>query len=320
MNGKPTVISMFAGCGGSSLGYKWAGYNELLAVEWDQHAVETFKDNFPGVPVWQKDVSKIKGKDILHFTNLNRGELDVLDGSPPCQGFSTSGKRKTKDQRNNLSQSFIRLIDELQPKTFVMENVTGMIRGKMKGYFNQIGRDIENVGYEYKAKIMNAKHYDVAQSRNRIIWVGSRVGTIAFPKPSKKTINVETAIKGLAKDESITISKTPLTCWKKCKPGEQFSKYHPKGHWFNAVKCDPSQPVPTLLKTIANSETRLAGHFHWEVPRHLNIAELKRCCSFPDEFVFKGTFTQQVARLGNAVMPKFMEHIARTIKTEMLNE
>ena len=86
MNGKPTVISTFAGCGGSSLGYQWAGFNELLAIEWEKNAVETFKLNFPNIPIWQKDITKVKGKDILKFLKLKKGELDVLDGSPPCQG------------------------------------------------------------------------------------------------------------------------------------------------------------------------------------------------------------------------------------------
>ena len=77
MSGKPTVISTFAGCGGSSLGYKWAGFDELLAVEWENNAVQTFKLNFPDIPVWQRDIREIPGKEILEFTKLNQGELDV---------------------------------------------------------------------------------------------------------------------------------------------------------------------------------------------------------------------------------------------------
>ena len=82
---KPTVISTFAGTGGSSLGYKWAGFQELLAIDWEAHAVECFKLNFPEVPVWHKDITKVTGKEILDFCKLKPGELDVLDGSPPCQ-------------------------------------------------------------------------------------------------------------------------------------------------------------------------------------------------------------------------------------------
>ena len=106
----PTVISLFAGYGGSSLGYSMAGYRELLAVEWDDHAVETFKLNFPDVPVWHGDIAKLSVEECLKITGLQLGELDVLDGSPPCQGFSTAGKRRMDDGRNTLFREYVRLL------------------------------------------------------------------------------------------------------------------------------------------------------------------------------------------------------------------
>ena len=90
----PTVISLFAGCGGSSLGYSMAGYRELLAVEWDDHAVETFRLNFPDVPVWHGDIADLSVEECLELARLRPEELNVLDGSPPCQGFSTAVKRR----------------------------------------------------------------------------------------------------------------------------------------------------------------------------------------------------------------------------------
>jgi DNA-cytosine methyltransferase len=123
---KPKVISTFAGGGGSSLGYKWAGFEELLAIEWEQNAVETLRANF-NFPTWQRDICSITAEEIFSFCKINKGELDVLDGSPPCQGFSTAGKRNLNDKRNDLFQQFIRLIVDLQPKVFVMENVTGIV-------------------------------------------------------------------------------------------------------------------------------------------------------------------------------------------------
>src|ERR1022692_353194 len=89
----PTVVSLFAGCGGSSLGYSMAGYRELLAVEWDAKACATFRLNFPGVPVHEGDIALLTNRMAGKLTGLKPGELDVLDGSPPCQGFSTAGKR-----------------------------------------------------------------------------------------------------------------------------------------------------------------------------------------------------------------------------------
>jgi DNA (cytosine-5)-methyltransferase 1 len=152
---KPTVISTFAGGGGSSLGYHWAGFEELLAIEWDKNAVETLQANFT-FPVWQKDINLVTAAEILEFCKLKIGELDVLDGSPPCQGFSTAGKRNLNDDRNNLFLEFVRLINGLQPKVFVMENVSGMIKGGYKGKFNDILQTLKNTGYNIKCKLMNA--------------------------------------------------------------------------------------------------------------------------------------------------------------------
>ena len=133
----PTVISLFAGCGGSSLGYSMAGYRELLAVEWDDHAVETFKLKFPDVPVWHGDIAELSIEECLRITGLQPGDLDVLDGSSPCQGFSTAGKRKMDDGRNQLFREYVRLLRGLQPKVFVMENVSGM-GGTMEASFRSL--------------------------------------------------------------------------------------------------------------------------------------------------------------------------------------
>ena len=168
----PTVISLFAGCGGSSLGYSMAGYRELLAVEWDDHAVETFKANFPDVPVYHGDIAKLSVEEVFRITGLKPGELDVLDGSSPCQGFSTAGKRKMEDGRNQLFREYIRLLRGLQPKVLVMENVSGMVKGKMKLIFAEILQELKASGYHVSARLMNAMYYGVPQSRQRMIFVG----------------------------------------------------------------------------------------------------------------------------------------------------
>ena len=173
INGKYTVISIFCGCGGSSLGYKWAGFRELLAIDFNKNAIDTFRLNFD-CPAWLDDINKILGDSILKFCNIKKGELDILDGSPPCQGFSTAGKRQINDERNDLFRQYVRLIIELEPKVFVMENVTGMIKGKMKGRFIEIINTLKELNYNVKCKQMNAKYYNVPQSRERIIFIGVR--------------------------------------------------------------------------------------------------------------------------------------------------
>lgn len=175
----PTVISTFAGCGGSSLGYSMAGFRELLAVEWDQNAADTFRLNFPEVPLYHGDIARLSVEDTLRRTGLKPGELDVFDGSPPCQGFSTAGKRDFGDGRNQLFREYVRLLRGLQPKVFVMENVSGMVKGGMKLIFAEILRELKASGYAVKARLLNAMFFDVPQSRERMIFVGVRNDRLA---------------------------------------------------------------------------------------------------------------------------------------------
>ena len=126
------------------------------------------------------------------------------------------------------------------------------------------------------------------------------------------------AFKGLPEDNSRTLNELGYEIWEKCKPGETFNKYHPKGYWFNGRKINLYKPSPTIEKTIIPSGG--GGLFHWLYPRCLNISELKRLSSFPDDFKFTGNFRNQWTRIGNAVMPKFMETIAYHIRKAILEQ
>jgi len=171
----PTVISTFAGCGGSSLGYSMAGFKELLVVEWNDNAVETFKLNFPDISIYHGDIIKLPIKECMNLAELTKpGELDVLDGSPPCQGFSLAGKRQMKDTRNQLFHEFARLLRGLQPKAFIIENVSGMVKGKMKLIFADILRELKASGYEVKCWLLNVKYFYVPQNRERLFFIGVR--------------------------------------------------------------------------------------------------------------------------------------------------
>ncbi len=170
----PTVISTFAGGGGSSLGYSMAGYRELLAVEWNDNAVDTFKLNFPDAPIYHGDIAKLSVEECLRLARVQPGELDLLDGSPPCQGVSIIGKRMLNDPRNQLFREFARLLRGLKPKVFVMENVPGLVKGKMKLLFAEIMRELKASGYQVKCKKLNAMYFNVPQSRKRLIFVGVR--------------------------------------------------------------------------------------------------------------------------------------------------
>src|SRR5690606_28397395 len=102
------------------------------------HAVESFKLNFPEVPVYHGDIAALSVDEVLNRTGLVPGRLDVFDGSPPCQGFSSAGKRKLGDERNQLFRQYVRLLDGLRPRVFLMENVSGMVKGHMKLIFAEV--------------------------------------------------------------------------------------------------------------------------------------------------------------------------------------
>lgn len=170
----PTVIGLFTGGGGSSLGFHYSGYDELLAVDYEKNATQTFALNFPKTPVITRDIKTLTGKEIIKMTGIKKGELYCLQGSPPCQGFSTAGHRHLTDTRNQLYRDMARIVNDIQPKIFVMENVTGMVKSHMKLIFQDCLDVFSSCGYSLQYKIMNAKYYHVPQSRKRLILIGIR--------------------------------------------------------------------------------------------------------------------------------------------------
>jgi DNA-cytosine methyltransferase len=186
----PTVVSLFAGCGGSSLGYKQAGFDVRLAVEWDTGAADVYRRNFPGANIFEGDIADLTAEEALRAATLEPGELDVLDGSPPCQGFSTAGHRKFSDSRNRLFEEYVRMIEVFKPKMLVMENVSGLRKGKMKLIFAEMTRALKDAGYKISCRELNAWWYGVPQDRRRLIWVGVREDLAAVPGHPEPTVTV----------------------------------------------------------------------------------------------------------------------------------
>jgi len=318
--GVPTVVSTFAGCGGSSLGYVWAGFRELLAIEWDAHAAECFRSNFRDVPVWERDIRGVTANEVLDFCGIAPNDLDVLDGSPPCQGFSTAGKRRVTDPRNDLSMEFVRLIGGIRPKAFVMENVSGMAKGKMKGRFKEVTGALRlNGDYTVRCRLMNAMNHGVPQSRSRLVWIGFRedidtklIDFFQWPSPRKSVCAMHAILDIVVRDSEIVKPRGIARVYSRIMaPGKTMADYHPMGNGYGLRKLDPYKPCYTVTKTFRDSQ---AGLLHWDGNRFLTISELKRLCSFPDDFKLTGKFDRQWAVLGNAVMPRFMEAVALQVR------
>lgn len=161
-----------------------AGFRELVATDFWPLAGETFKLNFPKRVVYHVgDICELQASELLEMAGLDVGELDVLDGSPPCQGFSTAGKRHLDDPRNDLFRQFVRILHDVQPRAFVMENVSGMVKGKMRLVYAEIMRSLKAQGYRVRSWVFDATQFGVPQKRKRIIFVGLREDLDLEPEP-----------------------------------------------------------------------------------------------------------------------------------------
>ena len=353
------AVSTFSGCGGSSLGYRMAGFKMLWASEFIDAARETYKSNSAPYTILDgRDIRKVQPEEILEAIKMKPGELDLFDGSPPCSSFSTAGKREKgwgvvkkysdKEQRtDDLFFEYIRLIRGVRPKVFVAENVSGLVKGTAKGYFLEILRELKASGYKVACKVLDAQWLGVPQARQRTIFVGVRddLGIEpSFPKPLAYRYSVKDAIPWIVRAEhdtsgqfsvgditnrpacTITTSAhifahVPVTDtdiskyaigreWDNLKPGQQSEKY------FNLIRTDPDKPCPTICSS--HGSPSIAGITHPTEKRKFTIQELKRIGGFPDDFILTGNYSQQWERIGRAVPPVMMSHIAAEVRDAIL--
>lgn len=304
------VVSTFSGCGGSCLGYRMAGYRVVWANEFIPAAQAVYKANHPDSILDTRDIRRIQPEEILQAIGLRQGEIDLLDGSPPCASFSTAGKREkswgkvkeysdTHQRVDDLFFEYVRLLKGLQPKVFVAENVSGLVKGTAKGYFLDILSNMKACGYKVTAKLLDAQWLGVPQMRERLIFVGVRRDIPlepAHPEPLSYRLGVRDACPHLSHFAMTT--------------GDENQKWVMK--WRRS-----EYPFPTLTQSIG-------GKAHWVREkatgqiRRPTIPELKALCGFPEDFVLLGSYSQQWERLGRAVPPVMMSHIAKAIEEKIL--
>lgn len=177
-NQRPIAVDLFAGAGGMTLGFEQAGFDVLAAVEFDPIHASVHEYNFPFWTTICKSVTDITGREIRFKSAIGDRDIDVVFGGPPCQGFSLMGKRNLDDDRNSLVLHFVRLVLELQPKFFVMENVRGMTIGKQTKVLQSVIEKFQAYGYEVREnyRVLNAANYGVPQNRRRLFLVGCQKG------------------------------------------------------------------------------------------------------------------------------------------------
>lgn len=337
-----TAVSTFAGCGGSSTGYRLAGFRIGAAVEFIPIAAETYTANAdPATKMICKDVRDVSGREILEMLGLRKGALDVLDGSPPCASFSTAGRgpamwgrvkkySETKQRTDDLFAEYIRLIDEMRPRMFVAENVKGLVTGTAIGTFCAIHDALSELGYRVEARLLDAQWLGVPQTRQRVIFMGVRDDIIdahglalhpKFPSPGTQRAVISDACPWMTDpttDHHNVPGASPL-CDDEMGPSiERFAigrvwerlpiGVRPVGACFNAQRMDPAKPAQTI--TAMDGCVSAAGALHPHFMRKLSLFELRRICSYPDDFQLFGTYQQRVERLGRSVPPLMMKAVA----------
>lgn len=375
-----TAISTFSGCGGSSLGYKMAGFKVLWASEFIPAAQEVYRINHKDTILDTRDIRKVTPGDILDAIGLGAGDLDLLDGSPPCASFSTAGKREagwgkvknysdTKQRVDDLFFEYARIVKGVQPKVFVAENVSGLVKGTAKGYFKMILSELKVCGYTVSARLLDAQWLGVPQMRQRVIFIGVRNDLVAqygvkptHPKPLPYRYSVRDALPWIVAIEGANgFNKHAFASSEEVAATVQQSRpltvealpraYRDKRGAFGNDGDITDQPAPTILsdsvgthwivepentwndtghrQPIDENEPAPVRHNdgrgfndlqigHGTEKRKFSIAELRRICAFPDDFILTGTYAQQWERLGRAVPPVMMMYIAKTIRDEIL--
>lgn len=334
-----TAISTFSGCGGSCLGLEMAGFDIRVANEFIESARATYAANHPTVILDRSDIRSISGEHLLRLAQLKRYEVDLLEGSPPCSSFSTAGKRhkgwgtvndySDHEQRSDdLFFEFARLIDEIRPKVFIAENVKGLVTGSSKGYFKIILTRLRNLGYKVEVRLLDSSLLGVPQKRQRVIFIGVRndLGIKpVFPKPFTYTYTMYDALgKSLSVPENcgdIDPETGKNLSLRDYAVGKAYASLPLGKHdhrYFQLCRPDPNEPSPTILASIGN--VGAANPKHPFECRNWNLKEIRRICSFPDDFILLGTFEQRAERLGRAVPPLMMKAVGDTIRNEILSK
>lgn len=336
------VVSTFSGGGGSCLGYRMAGYHVLWANEFVEEAQRTYRANHKNTILDTRDIRTVTAENILDAIGIKQGEIDLFDGSPPCCAFSTAGKREKgwgkeraysdgKTQRiEDLFEEYIRILRGLQPKTFIAENVSGMVKGTAIGYFKHYIHEMKECGYRVKAQLLNSKWLGVPQARERIIFVGVRSDLNkepVYPKPFQYFYTLRDAFDGLPEEREeknrlieeyaryrngIVLRKLPKNPKRPIKGSSVMN-----GSYFNLSRESFYEPCSTICQM--NGQKGAAGNCHPVEDRKFTISELKRITSLPDDFILTGDYTQQWERAGRMVPPVMMMNIAKTIQTEILD-
>lgn len=315
-------------------GFMNAEFTPVFSVENWGPAVKTHKLNYPNVPLFDCDIREIKNNQLEQY----KGTVDVIVGGPPCQGFSTIGKRLVKDPRNELVFEFIRFVEVIQPKVFLMENVRGLLSSDGGRTKQAIEEEFRTKGYNVQSRVLCAADYGVPQIRNRVFFIGTRNDLSIEPSFPKAThdktayTTVGDVIEDLVGKEYTVPNHIPM---KHNKIVEARIRYIKEGEGIpkeglpdNVAHGSRSDYLENEIKNFSHVYRRLSrfkpattmvpGHnafpLHPTENRSLTVREAARIQTFPDDVTFCGTRQDQCIQVGNAVPVLLAEKLAKHIK------
>lgn len=343
------AVSLFSGAGGCDLGFERAGIRILSAYDNAESAIQTYNKNFGEGKCKKVDLSKCDFKSIRDGLGLSRGEVDLLIGGPPCQGFTTAGNRFWDDPRNQLVKNYAQALELFYPRWFMMENVEGILTTAKGEYLVEFIKKMAELGYSVYLKKVYMQEYGVPQRRKRVIIVGNREGkTFSFPEEHENATGsiyhasscvLRDAISDIEANEIVDIEHKfkkmdgiQLERIKALKVGQSM-KNLPAELQHESFKrrasrrvCDgtPTEKrggAPSGLKRLSYDEPCLtitsastSEFIHPSQNRPLTIRECARIQTFPDSFSFCGSDAEKILQVGNAIPPTFAYQMAEQIK------
>ncbi len=347
----PVAIDLYCGAGGKSLGFLEAGFRIALGVDNDLDCIETYHENL-GARAYLADMFVTEPSKILEYAGVDRGDAFVLLGCPPCQGFSTLGKGRGDDKRNELVRRFAVMLEESRPLFFVFENVSGILDGWP--HFAYMMRRAKSSGYVTRHTVADMRDFGVPQRRVRVVVAGCRDRTIwkrfVFPSP---THAAEPNGNGLAPWRTVRNAIAGLPCLEQGEgsdipnheagthrpavaekirgipknggsrrqlPKELWYPCHRNGNGFNDVlgRMAWDRPAPTITTGCCNPTK---GRFlHPEQDRAITPREAARLQTFPDTFIFYGTKTSVMTQIGNAFPPLYARLLADRIMSAIVGQ
>lgn len=328
--GRVRALDIFAGAGGLSIGLEQAGFEVVAGAEWDRDACETFAKAHPTADVIEGDVNAI---DFRRW----REEVEVLVGGPPCQPWSTGGKRLGSEDPRDGWPTFLRALREVRPRAFVAENVAGLATGARKEHFSSLLTELRRLRFRSRVEVLNAADYGVPQRRRRLLIVGVRSTDFAFPAPTfgvgrDRPWRVAGHVVGV---EPIGTPNPSIVTYARC-PDIRPNPYD--GHVFNGGgrPIDLSRPAPTLLASMGGNKTPwidargIVPEYHADLlrggasrtgrvrgARRITVEEAALLQTFPAGMHFAGTRSSCYRQIGNAVPPLLAREVGAALVMQL---